>query len=302
MTTAVPQPVDRILNEYISLVRASLPDMLVGLYLHGSLALDAFSLGLSDIDFIAVVSRRCTISDMTSLQAVHQQLAQRYPDVPLAGSYLQSHDLGQDEATMLPHPYVHNGIFQPSGYHDINAVTWWLLQQRGIAVIGPPVAHFNIRVDWDDLLVKMHHNLNTYWAGFTTNPRRMRWLLADDGIQWAVLGVLRQFYTFREHDITSKIEAGEYGLQHVPAPWQRLIQEAINIRQQVQPSLFRSRVVRAVLTRAFLQLIITACASKTEHGHTPNETRSAKVWNSSGALDEQRETTGLSFAGSSLKR
>ena len=105
---------------------------------------------------------------------------------------------------MPPHPYIHDGIFQASGYHDINAVTWWILKHRGIAVIGPPPDQFDIQVDWERLMVEMHHNLNTYWAGFTTNPRRIAWLLNDYGIQWAVLGVLRQFYTFRERAITSK--------------------------------------------------------------------------------------------------
>jgi hypothetical protein len=36
-------------------------------------------------------------------------------------------------------------------------------------------------------------------------------LLSDWGVQWAVLGVLRQFYTLREGRITSKTKAGEYG-------------------------------------------------------------------------------------------
>jgi hypothetical protein len=49
--------------------------------------------------------------------------------------------------------------------------------------------------------------MNTYWARFTTDPRYIAWLLADYGIQWTVLGVLRQFYTFREHAITSKVGA-----------------------------------------------------------------------------------------------
>ncbi len=146
-----------------------------------------------------------------------------------------------------------------SGYHDINAVTWWVLKHRGIAVLGPSPQHFAIEIDWDDLLAKMHHNLNTYWPRFTSNPRRMAWLLDDYGIQWAVLGVLRQFYTFRERAITSKTAAGTYSLAHTPCRWHQLIKEAINIRMGTHASLYRFRIVRAIEARAFLQLIIAAC-------------------------------------------
>jgi Domain of unknown function (DUF4111) len=259
MSTDVPQPVLLVLNEYTSLVNEALPSLLAGLYLHGSLALGAFNPRLSDIDFITITSRRCTPSDIDTLRAVHHTLAQRYPHAQLEGSYLQWHDVGRFEDTMPPHPYIHDGILHPSGYHDINAITWWILKHRGIAVVGPTPDQLDIHVDWDDLLAKMHHNLNTYWARFTTNPRRMAWLLTDYGIQWAVLGVLRQFYTFREHAITSKEGAGMYGLVHTPRQWHQLIQEAINIRAGASAWPCWLRIVRAIAARAFLQLIIAAC-------------------------------------------
>jgi hypothetical protein len=262
MSTAIPEPVQHVLNEYVALLHEALPGFVTGMYLHGSLALGAFNPGLSDIDFITITSRRCTSTDIDTLRVLHHTLLQRYSQAQLEGCYLQSQDVGRFEDTMPAHPYVHDGIFHASGYHDINAVTWWVLKHRGIAVSGPPPDQFDIHIDWDDLLMKMHHNLNTYWAGFTTNPQRMIWLLNDYGIQWAVLGVLRQFYTFREQAITSKIGAGMYGLVHTPAQWHRLIQEAITIRDRGSATGYRFRIVRAISARAFLQLIITAC--KTE--------------------------------------
>ncbi len=259
MSTTIPEPVQHVLNEYTALVHEALPGFLAGIYLHGSLALGAFNPGLSDIDFISITSRRCTATDIDTLRVLHNRLVQRYPQAQLEGCYLLAQDVGRFEDSIPPHPYVHDGIFQASGYHDINAVTWWVLKHRGIAVNGPPPDQFDIHIDWDDLLAKMHHNLNTYWASFTTNPRRMTWLLNDYGIQWAVLGVLRQFYTFREQAITSKIGAGMYGLVHTPAQWHRLIQEAINIRAGSSASGYRFRIVRAITACAFLQLIIVAC-------------------------------------------
>jgi hypothetical protein len=263
MSVAIPQSVRIVLNTYIALVNQALPGLLEGVYLHGSIALGAFNSRLSDVDVIVVISRRCTPSDIATLHAVHSVLSQRYPHPQFEGSYLRWQDLGQFEDTIPPHPYIHDHIFHPNGYHDVNAVTWWILKHRGIAVVGPPRDQLDIHVDWDSLIAKMHHNLNTYWARFTTQPRRISWLLTDYGIQWTVLGVLRQFYTFREHAITSKEGAGFYGLAHTPTQWHPLIREAIAIRAEAHPSRKRFRIRRAIMARAFLQLIITACNNRT---------------------------------------
>jgi len=107
-------------------VNDTLPGLLTGLYLHGSLAFGAYNPGLSDIDFIAITSRRCTPGDIDALRVVHDTLIERYPQAQLEGSYLQWQDLGGSEATIPPHPHIHNGIVHASGYHDINAVTWWV--------------------------------------------------------------------------------------------------------------------------------------------------------------------------------
>jgi Domain of unknown function (DUF4111) len=264
MSADIPRSVQLALDEYIGLVNEARPGLLAGLYLHGSLALGAFDPRLSDIDSIAITSRSCTPSDIDSLRAVHQTLTQRHPQAHLEMAYLQWHDLGGSEDTIPPHPHIHDGILHPSGYHDINAVTWWILKHRGIALVGPPPDQLGMSVDWEDLIAKMHRNLNTYWASFTTNPRRMAWLLTDYGIQWAVLGVLRQFYTFREHAITSKIDAGNYGLTQMPRSWHQLIQTAIDIRMGTHTCAYRSRLARAITARAFVQFIIAACQTEAD--------------------------------------
>ena len=89
-------------------------------------------------------------------------------------------------------------------------------------------------------------------------------LLSDWGIQWTVLGVLRQFYTFRESAITTKLKAGEYALAHLPLDWRRLIQEALRIRRGGKPSFYRCRLSRALEARKFLLYIIQTCNSEFE--------------------------------------
>jgi hypothetical protein len=248
-----------VMDDYRAFMEADLPGFLSGLYIQGSIALGAFNPGQSDIDFVAVISRRATEDDIARLTAVHQKVATLYPTMPLEGSYLQPADLGKLEDAIEPAPYIHDGKLEPSGYHDINRVTWWILKNRAITLLGTDARDLGFQVDWDALYADTLKNLNSYWARYTDNPARIVWLLSDFGIQWTVLGVLRQYYTFKERSIISKIGAGDYALQHLPSEWHRLIQEAVNIRREGYDSLYSLGVLRAIDCYRFLKWIIGEC-------------------------------------------
>jgi hypothetical protein len=74
-----------------------------------------------------------------------------------------------------------------------------------------------------------------------------------------VLGVLRQFYSFRENAITTKAQAGEYALACLPARWQRMILEALRIRAGQKRSAYPVRLERAAEAVRFLTFIIQTC-------------------------------------------
>jgi hypothetical protein len=254
----IPEPIRPLVAEYISQIEHDLPDLMSAFYLHGSIALDAFSRNWSDVDFITVISRRCTATDIECLTMLHQTLEAKFPDWLLEGSYLQWSDLGQVDPVTEPYPHYHDGVLNPHAM-DVNLVTWWLLKNQGVALVGPDPKSLDFSLDWALLAARMMHNLNTYWVQFTRNPKRVAWLFTDYGIQWSVLGVLRQFYAFKEQSITSKIGAGKYGLETLPAKWHRLIQEALNIRYETKSSLYRFRVLRAVEALRFLRFVIYLC-------------------------------------------
>lgn len=255
----IPEVIKPLLDEYVSLLEQKLPGLVNGLYLHGSIALGAFNERMSDIDFIALCSRPCTPDDVEHLKQIHENIAQKYPRWELQGSFLQWQNLGQFEEIAPPFPAYSDGTLNPNEHHGPDLVTWWLLKTRGVALIGPEPDKLTFDVDWNVLVAKMRENLNSYWASYTRNPTRMAWLLTDYGVQWAVLGVLRQYYSFREHDIISKTGAGEYALKHLPAKWHRIIQEAINIREGQKQSLYRFGAVRAVQGILFLNGVIAEC-------------------------------------------
>ena len=137
--------------------------------------------------------------------------------------------------------------------------TFSLFGTPGISIVGTASGTLPFTVNWDLLITELRENLNTYWRSWTRHPKRLVVLYSDWGIQWAVLGVLRQFFTFREKSITTKVKAGEYALDCLPRRWHPLIQEAINIRQGQKGSLYRFRFGRMVQTVRFLNYVIDRC-------------------------------------------
>jgi hypothetical protein len=258
MDTRIPEVIKPLLQDYMRLLETKLPGLVTGLYLHGSIALSAFNTAHSDIDFVALLNRRCSENDVESLGEIHRAITTSYPRWQLEGSYLQWQELGQAETAIKPHPI----------HHDVNWVTWWVLKNRGIALIGREPSELDFTVDWQSLITDMRQNLNTYWAGFTTNPQRIAWLFSDYGIQWAVLGVLRQYYSFMEQDITSKTGVGDYALAHLPTGWHRLIGEAIHLREQTSGSLYQSKIVRALEAHNFLRYIIRLSNTQADRNHS----------------------------------
>jgi hypothetical protein len=262
MNSRIPDVLVPLLQDYLAQVAQKLPGLLDAFYIEGSIALDAFNPTLSDVDFVAVVSHPCTKADLASLSEIHQHIAAQYPRWQMQGAYLQWSDLGAFKPAIQPAPNYSDGVLHPTGHGDGNSITWWTLKHRGIALLGREPDTLDYTVDMPLLLKRMMQNMNTFWRSYLTKPSRIAWLWSDFGIEWMVLGTLRQYYTFREQAITSKVGAGEYALKHLPQQWHQLIQEAINIRNQPGKSLYRVRLWRAMEAYRFLRYIISVTNSE----------------------------------------
>lgn len=147
MGELIPTPIQPLLAEYRALLERDTFALVVGCYLHGSIALGAFDPAQSDIDFVAVLSRPCTPEELQTLATLHQTLAETYPQWQMEGSYLQATELGRTSDEISPHPCFHDGNFNPVGKHDINPVTWWLLKTCAIPLFGPDPQILNFQIE-----------------------------------------------------------------------------------------------------------------------------------------------------------
>ncbi len=236
-----------------------MPGRITALYLEGSIALGSFNPRLSDVDFATVLSSKATASDIEKIQNIHQCISQQYPAEKISGWYYQPDDLRNMDHPCDPIIYIHNGKLFWSVQFGLSLVSWWILNNHGITLFGPPPKSLGVTVTVDHLVQRQRENLNTYWARWPKRPGRFLALFSDWGIQWMVLGILRQFYTIREHEIVSKIKAGENALACLPERWHRIIREAVALREDPKRSYYRSRINRAVHALRFHEYIIRYC-------------------------------------------
>src|SRR3954453_12471101 len=80
---------------YLDLADRYAPGLVQGLYLQGSIALGDYRPGISDIDFVAVVSRT---PDVRTLASVHADLRRVRGSILFDGLYVEADDLRRDPA------------------------------------------------------------------------------------------------------------------------------------------------------------------------------------------------------------
>lgn len=264
MDSKVPIPVQNILSEYIDLFHERIPDTLEGLYLHGSIALNAYINGSSDIDFMAIVNHHLTEQEVNILSTIHRELKKKYKKTEMDGCYLLWEDIGKQETETKKCLYANLGKVGRS--IEINPITWWILRDKGISIIGPEITSFHFDVDESDLADYVRNNMNTYWLNRMNTIARFKRIvpllpnkLVDWQVQWCITGMLRQFYTLREHEIISKVDACKYAIHYMPERWHNIMKETISIREGLNVRYCDSKKQRVNDTIQCMNYIINRC-------------------------------------------
>ena len=160
--TKIPKIVEIILEEYQKLVNDRLPNTLEGLYLHGSIALDAFEEEKSDIDFIAITNLRLTEDVAGILSKIHSAVTQKYRTPEMDGVYMTWEDLGKTEHDDQSYFYYNSGNLSYGPYFNANPVTWTLFASKGISILGPEVSNVELETSLQQLKSFVLINMNTY--------------------------------------------------------------------------------------------------------------------------------------------
>ncbi|MFF5757452.1 aminoglycoside adenylyltransferase domain-containing protein [Streptomyces longwoodensis] len=251
-----------VVRSYLHAVDTELPWLIQGLYLVGSVALNDFHAGTSDIDFVAVSAVPLDDQQLGVLERIHTQLADACPRPHFDGSYVTWDELAADPLQAVPGPQVHEHKFTRASRGDRHPVTWHTLADHGAALRGPLPGDIDIHKDPASLAAWTRGNLVGYWQPWWRRASRLPSplglaCLGSWGPAWGVLGVSRLHYTMATGRITSKRGAGEYALTRFDDAWQRIVEECLHIRCGTsEKSLYRSPFERRSHALAFIDMAL----------------------------------------------
>lgn len=141
--TALPE-LNSVLGDLARRVSSALAENLLGIYLQGSFALGDWDLH-SDVDFIIVVRSALAAEEVSRLQILHHELYMHASPWAqhLEGSYIPLAVLQDFSQAGAPLWYLDNGHDQleESG-HCNTLLVRWILREKRVAVLGPPLLPF----------------------------------------------------------------------------------------------------------------------------------------------------------------
>lgn len=230
---AIPAEVAKTCATYLKLADRHAPGVVEGLYLQGSIALDDYRPGRSDIDFVAVTAGPPGIE---ALRTIHDDLRRVHRRPFFDGLYLRWDDLRRDPAQVAAGPAVHDWHVDPASRFERHLVTWHVLAQAGIPVRGPAVTDLGVYTDWPALAAATRRNLVEYWAPWTQRRARGPIGLTAWATTWGVLGIARLRHTLAAGRVTSKTDAATYALTTHDRSLHRVVREALRIRVGGRPA------------------------------------------------------------------
>lgn len=226
-----PAPVRQQVEDFAAAVRSILVDNLLGIYLHGSLAMGCFNADRSDIDLLIITRQGMDLATKRALG----ELLLRSSDAPrpIEISFLRQADL---RPWQYPTPFdLHYGEDWRGRYETELAGDGWqhwndmhrtdpdlaahctIMLARGICLDGEPIPGVFPPVPRADYVSALLYDVDTAPAWIADNP------------VYGILNLCRVLWYLTDAQIASKDEGGAWAVEHLPDVHQPLVVQALNI-------------------------------------------------------------------------
>jgi hypothetical protein len=226
--------VNRAVERLLAGTGEALGDGLVGLYLHGSLALGDFYPPASDVDFLAATAGPVEEPAFGRLGALHADLkaaggwTARLEGVYLPPAALRRHDPAGGRLPTVGSDWDF-GLGRPGP-------TWvldrWVTRERGVVVTGPDPRELIDPIGPDALRAAVRASLLEGWAGWARDPG---WLRPRAYQAFAVLTMCRDLYALEHGVVVSKPVAAAWAGRRLPPPWPGLVERVLGWRADWRP-------------------------------------------------------------------
>lgn len=249
MDDRVPGPLRETLATYSEMVEGAFPGAVAGIYLQGSIALDAFNERASDIDFVTVLERDVSRTDLARLKDLHRELSRSHPwSRRLEGIYVPRAGTTAGADLARRHPYVKRGMH--AGKHPLGPTARRVLHRRAVALAGESPGRVVADVTDRALTDEMSFNVNVYWAGRAARPY---FYLFDVAVDFAVTTLPRILWTLETGEIISKPQGVRLLLERFPEL--RSLAEEVRVRIEEGRRSGAGPVARLARMRATVRFI-----------------------------------------------
>ncbi|EJQ51499.1 hypothetical protein IEE_00506 [Bacillus cereus BAG5X1-1] len=256
---ALPGEVKQLMEQYIVELKEIFSDeKIVGVYIYGSIALGAFHIETSDVDFVTVISDSVNKAEKQQIIELHKKLRKSTLGKRMDGMYIPLDDLGKYNHEINEYVYCADGKAD-IGHWDINAVTWWTLKNQGITVIGKEAEDLPFQIRWDDVVNTMKYNVEHYWL---EKAKRPYLFFIEEWVESAVVTMGRILYTLDHKTIVSKDRGLQYMLELYSHKWEPLLREVERIWHNPKEKRKLSSWRRADMTKRYLLSVIEECREK----------------------------------------
>ncbi len=243
-----PQVVRHQIEDFTGEIIQLLGDNLIGIYLHGSLAMSCFNPDRSDIDLL-VITQQGMIPELLPEIAC---MVLRYSGNPspfelsfLRESYLQpwryptpfDFHFSEDwrdktlEALAVPEWQLWSGNLPPTDPDLAAHIT--ITRARGICLAGKPILDVFPEIPRADYIDSIMGDFDFARTGMADNP------------VYALLNFCRVYGYLLEGRIDSKDEAGVWALDHLPSDYHALIAAALDTYRHDTPHSFELAALNA---------------------------------------------------------
>ncbi|MFD1053570.1 ubiquitin family protein [Terrabacter terrigena] len=228
----LPPRVVALCDAHAGLLDERLPGLLDALHLHGSIGFDGEFHGGSDVDFVAVTSRRPTEADHEVLRKVHADIDKQWPAPAYDGFYVLAADLAGSPDLVPDVPGVLHGWFDVGTHADVTHITWRELRDHAVTLRGKPLGDLTVWSDDEALRRATRDNLDTYWRSqLEAMEHHPREAALPQAAEWGALGAPRLVHLLVTGTPTSKSGAGRWAIGAYPAH-REILEEALRVRER----------------------------------------------------------------------
>jgi len=216
-----------LLHRFTEMSRAVLGENLIGVYLHGSLAMGCFNPQKSDLDLILVVEEEISAEIKRRFA---EKLLQLNEEAPEKGFELSIVRRAVCKPFVYPTPYLFhysNGwrkaamenmekyIADIQGTDKDLGAHFTILNRYGIPLYGPPVEEIFAPVPKQDYFDSIWFDVQNAAQDILESP------------VYIVLNLCRVLGYVRDDLVLSKSTGGEWGMEHLPATFRGLVEAAL---------------------------------------------------------------------------